>query len=227
MITKEMWEQLAPLSVEQALALDVGDPVYFINRSDQTIQGFTVTAKYELHATFPHTPLFYTEHAARMYLQEQEAYKDATKVNQNLMQDPDYADAVAARDWGTADIIADSYKQRQFPSGAVRDTDSGKPRPFLIPPEALESLGHTLAEGAKHYGERNWEKGMPLGQFFDSMLRHYIGVYKLDHSEDHLAKMFWNAMCLVVTVERIKSGVLPKELDDIGWTKQAGKAHSL
>ena len=116
--------------------------------------------------------------------------------------------------------MREQLAQRQFPSGAVRDTDSGKPRPFLIPPEALESLGHTLAEGAKHYGERNWEKGMPLGQFFDSMLRHYIGVYKLDHSEDHLAKMFWNAMCLVVTVERIKSGALPKELDDIGWTKE-------
>jgi hypothetical protein len=219
MITKEMREQLAPLSVEQALALGVGACVYFINRADQTIQGFTVTARYELHATFPHTPLFYTEHAARMYLQEQGTYIDSAKVDMS---------SVVNLDGKLKQCLnSDPLPQRQFPSGAVRDTDSGKPRPFLIPPEALESLGRTLAEGAKHYGERNWEKGMPLGQFFDSMLRHYIGVYKLDHSEDHLAKMFWNAMCLVVTVERIKSGALPKELDDIGWTKQAGKPHSL
>lgn len=219
MITEEMYKQLEPLSAKQCFALCVGDSVYFINRSDRTIQGFIVANRHELQATFSHTPLFYTEQAARMYLQKQGTYIDSAKVDMS---------SVVNLDGKLKQCIdSDSLPQRQFPSGAVRDTDSGKPRPFLIPPEALESLGHTLAEGAKHYGERNWEKGMPLGQFFDSMLRHYIGVYKLDHSEDHLAKMFWNAMCLVVTVERIKSGALPKELDDIGWTKQAGKPHSL
>jgi hypothetical protein len=119
-----------------------------------------------------------------------------------------------------APLTSTDETQRVFPTGAIRDGDSGKPRMDLIPPEALISLGHVLAAGAKHYGEHNWEKGIPLSQFLASMMRHYVAVQMGDHSEDHDAKMLWNAMAFVATAARIKEGKLPVELDDIGWTKE-------
>ena len=120
-----------------------------------------------------------------------------------------------------APLSSTDETQRTFSTGAVRDTDAGKPRIDLIAPESLIALGNVLSVGAKHYGERNWEKGIPLSQFLASMMRHYVAVQMGDHSEDHDAKMLWNAMAFVATAARIKAGKLPAELDDIGWTKEA------
>lgn len=117
--------------------------------------------------------------------------------------------------WGVA------QHRRIFETGAVRDIDAGKPRIDLIAPEALIALGNVLAEGAKHYGERNWEKGIPLSQFLASMMRHYVAVQMGDHTENHDEKMLWNAMAFVATASRINAGKLPATLDDIGWTKEA------
>jgi hypothetical protein len=36
-----------------------------------------------------------------------------------------------------------------------------------------------------------------------------------DESEDHGGAVIWNAMCLVQTLEWIKQGELPEELDDL------------
>lgn len=110
--------------------------------------------------------------------------------------------------------------QRTFSTGAVRDTDNGKPRMDLIPPEALEALGHVLAEGAKHYGIRNWEKGIPLSSFVASAERHRCKVMRGEHDEDHDRRWLWNVMAFVTIAERVKAGKLPQELDDIGWTKE-------
>ena len=116
--------------------------------------------------------------------------------------------------------VSTDETQRTFSTGAVRDTDKDKPRMDLIPPEALEALGHVLAEGAKHYGVRNWEKGIPLSEFMASGERHRCKVMRCEHDEDHDRRWFWNVMAFIVTAERIRAGKLPAELDDIGWTKE-------
>jgi hypothetical protein len=119
-----------------------------------------------------------------------------------------------------APLSSTDETKRSFSTGAVRDSDDGKPRMDLIAPEAMIALGRVLANGTKHYGERNWERGIPLSQFLASMMRHYVAVQMGDHSENHDEKMLWNAMAFVATAVRIKAGKLPVELDDIGWTKE-------
>lgn len=82
--------------------------------------------------------------------------------------------------------------QREWSSGAVRDSNTGKPRPDLISPKATIRRAVVLAEGAEHYGARNWEKGIYASVFLESLERHLLN-YKLgDRSEDHLARAAFN-----------------------------------
>lgn len=55
--------------------------------------------------------------------------------------------------------MKDSGKRREFPTGSVRDSIEGKPRPELISPIAEERLALHCAKGAEKYSDRNWEKG--------------------------------------------------------------------
>jgi len=86
---------------------------------------------------------------------------------------------------------------RLFESGAKRDSSDGKPRPDLISPYMLEALGKVLAEGAKHYGSRNWEKGMPNEVLKESAARHYVSWMMDKDDEDHAAKLIFNVMAWI------------------------------
>lgn len=83
---------------------------------------------------------------------------------------------------------------REFISGAKRDSNKGKIRPDLISPLMLKALGKVLAEGAEHYGERNWEKGIPDEVFKESAARHYVQWMNGETDEDHAAKLIFNIM---------------------------------
>ena len=109
--------------------------------------------------------------------------------------------------------------RRQFSTGAVRDVTTDKGRFDLLPARAERELAIHFQQGARKYADNNWRKGIPLGVFMDSMLRHAFKVLGGEHDERHDRAMAWNAMCFLDTVERIKEGKLPKELDDIGWTE--------
>lgn len=88
----------------------------------------------------------------------------------------------------------DEVKKRVFKSGAQRDSNEDKIRPDLISPKMLKSLGRVLAEGAKHYGARNWEKGIPLEVFKESAARHYVSWMNNEDDEDHASKLIFNIM---------------------------------
>ena len=107
-----------------------------------------------------------------------------------------------------------SAKKRKFPTGAVRDSRDGKGRYDLISPYALRRLARRLEDGANRYSDRNWEKGMYVGAFIDSLTRHLIQYQMGMTDEDHLGAIMFNAMGLVHTQEMIDCGQLPKELDD-------------
>jgi len=111
--------------------------------------------------------------------------------------------------------VKDSGKRQQFKTGAKRDIQQGKGRFDLLPPYAMKRLAKHFENGAVKYGDRNWEKGMPLSRFLDSLLRHAFQILKGDKDEDHKAAVAWNAMCLIDTEERIELGLLPKELNDL------------
>lgn len=84
-----------------------------------------------------------------------------------------------------------------FKTGAVRSSNTDKPRFDLIPIEPLKRLAHLYARGAKAYGERNWEKGMLVSRCYESMLRHAFQYGEGLHDEDHLAGVIFNAMAIM------------------------------
>ncbi len=90
--------------------------------------------------------------------------------------------------------IDNKSDKRVFESGAKRDSNEGKIRPDLISPYMLKALGKVLADGAEHYGDRNWEKGMPQEVFKESASRHFVSWLNNEIDEDHAAKLIFNVM---------------------------------
>lgn len=110
----------------------------------------------------------------------------------------------------------DSGQREDFPTGARRDTQDGKPRFDLIPVCSLRRLADLYASGAVKYGEGNYERGMPFKRVYASLLRHVYAWAEGDRTEDHAAAIAWNAFALMLYEERINQGRLPAELDDMG-----------
>lgn len=56
-------------------------------------------------------------------------------------------------------------------------------------------------DGCKKYGERNWEKGIPLHCFIDSALRHYFKYRRGDTDERHDRAFIWNLLGAIWTMD--------------------------
>lgn len=95
------------------------------------------------------------------------------------------------------DSVKDSGQRQSFNTGAVRDTQDGKPRYDLIPATALKRLAIHYANGAKKYGDRNWEKGIPASRCLASTMRHLFDWVLGDRSEDHLSAVLFNIMAII------------------------------
>jgi len=108
-----------------------------------------------------------------------------------------------------------------FPSGAQRSDATGRGRFDLIPYEAMLSLARRYEMGAVNFGDRNWERGQPLSRLLSSMRRHAAQI-NYDYTEDHVGAVLWNAAAFVTMVERMRAGILPKELDDVGYFLNEG-----
>lgn len=113
-------------------------------------------------------------------------------------------------------------------TGATRSSRRGRGRYDLIPPEALRALAIALQDG-EIFGERNWEKGMPVSWFIDSMFSHLHDILmglegdkeKDPTKENHIDHLVFNACVLATVWKRVKAGKLPKELIDIpGYEKE-------
>lgn len=89
-------------------------------------------------------------------------------------------------------VTKDSGQREQFGSGAVRDTQEGKPRYDLIPPGPLKRHAELMARGAIKYGDSNWTKGMPVSRILASAQRHLEQYRAGDRTEDHLAAVAFN-----------------------------------
>ena len=83
-----------------------------------------------------------------------------------------------------------------FSSGAVRGKDADGVRFDLITPIGLRRLAETYAEGAKKYGDHNWEKGMPASVMLNHAIRHIYRWLEGDTSEDHIAHAAWNLLAI-------------------------------
>ena len=52
-------------------------------------------------------------------------------------------------------------------------------------------------EGAKKYGEYNWQKGIPESSYIDSAVRHYLKFRAGMEDERHDRAFVWNILCLI------------------------------
>ena len=62
----------------------------------------------------------------------------------------------------------------------------------------LEVAKH-FEEGAKKYGENNWQKGIPVKCYIDSAVRHYLKWLRGDEDEPHDRAFCWNILCAIWT----------------------------
>jgi hypothetical protein len=112
---------------------------------------------------------------------------------------------------------------RQFNTGAQRDTGEGKMRMSLIPQLELKRVMKRYLDGAEKYGENNWMRGMPLSVYYDCAHRHLEAWWaERDDDEDHAAAVVWNMLCAMWT----ESNNNPDQhLDDLNdkWKYPSGQ----
>lgn len=77
----------------------------------------------------------------------------------------------------------------------------------------LEVAKH-FEEGAKKYGEYNWQMGIPVKCYIDSAVRHYLKWLRGDKDEPHDRAFCWNIMCAIWTCKH------KPELNDYRKEKQ-------
>ncbi len=65
----------------------------------------------------------------------------------------------------------------------------------------LEASKH-YQDGCKKYGERNWERGLPLHCYIDSAIRHYLKFRRGDEDEPHDRAFLWNLFGALWTQEK-------------------------
>ena len=82
-------------------------------------------------------------------------------------------------------------------------------RHWDLPTMLLEVSIH-FEEGAKKYGEYNWQKGIPTHCYIDSAVRHYLKWSRGDTDEPHDRAFCWNIMCCIWTCQN------KPELNDYG-----------
>lgn len=64
---------------------------------------------------------------------------------------------------------------------------------------AILDLSKHFEAGAKKYGERNWEKGIPTHCYIDSAVRHLLKHLRGDTDEPHDRAFVWNIVCCIWT----------------------------
>ena len=67
--------------------------------------------------------------------------------------------------------------------------------------EACLEVAKHFEEGAKKYGESNWQKGIPVHCYIDSAVRHYLKWLRGDKDEPHDRAFVWNLMCCIWEVD--------------------------
>ena len=99
-------------------------------------------------------------------------------------------------------VIKDSGKRKQYPSGAVRDTNEGKIRYDLLPIECLKRVAEHYTKGAVKYGDNNWKKGIPTEDYIERACRHWAEYRLGETEEDHLSAVVFNIFGIIFNEEK-------------------------
>lgn len=60
--------------------------------------------------------------------------------------------------------------------------------------DAMLEVSKHYEDGCNKYGERNWEKGIPVHCYIDSGIRHYLKMIRGDQDERHDRAFIWNML---------------------------------
>lgn len=64
---------------------------------------------------------------------------------------------------------------------------------------AILEVSKQYEDGCKKYGDRNWEKGIPVHCYIDSGVRHYLKYLRGDKDEPHDRAFVWNMLGAIWT----------------------------
>jgi hypothetical protein len=121
----------------------------------------------------------------------------------------------------------DSGERQVFTTGANRDIETGKGRFDLMPPFSAMLISRVYETGCLKYGDRNWEKGIPIARFLNSAQRH-LEKYKAGlRDEAHLSMATWNLSCALWTAAMVEMGLRPAELNNLVSHVSPGKPSAL
>lgn len=107
-----------------------------------------------------------------------------------------------------SDQIPQQEPAKEFETGALRE--ESKQEYLDGPLWALKRIGTITYEGMNRYGKRNWRKGMPINETFNHVMNHLLKWSEGDRTEDHLAKICWGIMVLMIE-EDIKAGIIERD----------------
>ncbi len=93
--------------------------------------------------------------------------------------------------------MVDTGERVEHLTGATREPHANKGRFDLIPPEMMFRLAKWYELGGQKYEDRNWEKGLPVSNCINSLLRHAFKYLAGIDDEDHLAAVIWNAAAIM------------------------------
>ena len=79
--------------------------------------------------------------------------------------------------------------------------DAHYERTIQVEATMLLEVAKHFEEGAKKYGENNWQKGIPVHCYIDSAIRHYLKWLRGDKDEPHDRAFVWNLMCCIWEVD--------------------------
>lgn len=66
---------------------------------------------------------------------------------------------------------------------------------------AMLEVSKQYEQGCQKYGDRNWEKGIPVHCYIDSGVRHYLKFKRGDTDEPHDRAFVWNMLGAIWTHE--------------------------
>jgi hypothetical protein len=112
-------------------------------------------------------------------------------------------------------MFKDSGTRQNFKTGARRDVQRGKGRMDLTPPFSEMFIACVYETGCIKYGDRNWEKGIPIGRYLDSAKRHILKHQAGLRDEPHLSMACWNLMCALWTGAMVELKLRPASLNNL------------
>lgn len=85
--------------------------------------------------------------------------------------------------------------------GALVDFLNSDNSPFADASDMFLEVAIHFEEGARKYGEYNWQKGINTSRYISSAVRHYLKWLRGDKDEPHERAFVWNIVCCIWTSE--------------------------